>query len=181
MDWWALVNQTKARTTHLADTVHQDTNHMGFCNASGIGVENMWPNPTKLVTSIIWPHPGPSNITDALVLENNIGEMLTNYDLKLNTPVIHEDTILAEFPEVSIVASHSVPYNTNTVAWSMREQFNINRVVVDLLHIRVLHSRQLFLEPSVFYHTGQDNIKDEDASFLFNLPDNPFLSHVYST
>ena len=43
----------------------------------------------------------------------------------------------------------------------------INPVVADLLCIRALHSREFFLNPSVFYHPGQENFMSEDASRLF--------------
>ena len=54
----------------------------------------------------------------------------------------------------------------------------INPVVADLLRIRALHSRKFFLNPSVFYHPGQENCMADDASCLFYLSDTDFLTHM---
>ena len=57
----------------------------------------------------------------------------------------------------------------------------MNPVVVDLLHIRALHSRHFFLNPLVFYHPGVENRMADDKSRLFDLFDTPFLSHIFVT
>ena len=57
----------------------------------------------------------------------------------------------------------------------------MNPVVADLLRIHVIHSRQVFLNPSVFYHPGQENCMVDDTSCLFDLSDTPFLAHVSVT
>ena len=54
----------------------------------------------------------------------------------------------------------------------------INLVVLDLLRIRALHSRKFFLNPSVFYHPGQENCMANDASRLSYLSDTGFLTHM---
>ena len=54
----------------------------------------------------------------------------------------------------------------------------INQVVADLLHICALHSRKFFLNPSVFYHPGQENCMADDAARLFYLSDNNFITHM---
>ena len=54
----------------------------------------------------------------------------------------------------------------------------INPVVADLLRICVLRSRKFFLNPSVFYHPGQENCMDDDASRLFYLSETNFLTHM---
>ena len=56
----------------------------------------------------------------------------------------------------------------------------IDPVFVDLLCIRALHSRKLFLNPSVFYHPGQENCMADNASRLFYLSDTDFLTHMYA-
>ena len=45
----------------------------------------------------------------------------------------------------------------------------INPVVADLLRICTLHYRQFFLNPSFFYHLGQEYCMADDASRLFYL------------
>ena len=43
----------------------------------------------------------------------------------------------------------------------------------------MLNSRQFFLNPLVFYYPGQENLMADNASWLFNLPDTPFIAHMY--
>ena len=39
----------------------------------------------------------------------------------------------------------------------------------------------IFLNPSVLYHPGQDNRIADDASRLFDISDTPFLAHMSAT
>ena len=107
--------------------------------------------------------------------------MLTNFDLDISTLVLCESNLLAEFPEASMEALRSESDNTPTVSWIMRGASTINLVVEYLICIHALHSRRNLLNPLVFYHPIWNNPMDDDAFFLINLPDNPFLSHVSST
>ena len=54
----------------------------------------------------------------------------------------------------------------------------INLVVADFLHIRTLHLRQLFVNPSVFYHPFQENHTADDTSRLFDIYDTSPLAHM---
>ena len=54
----------------------------------------------------------------------------------------------------------------------------VNLVVADLLRICALHSKKLFLNPSVFNHPGQENCMAGDASHLFYLADTKFITHM---
>ena len=60
----------------------------------------------------------------------------------------------------------------------MCEASMINLVVEDILRIRALHSRKFFLNPSVFYHLGQENCMADDASRLFYLSETDFLTRM---
>ena len=62
----------------------------------------------------------------------------------------------------------------------MKEASTINPVVADLLRLRALHSRQFFINPSVFYHPGIENRMADDASCLFELSDTSLLAHMSS-
>ena len=77
-----------------------------------------------------------------------------------------------------MAAPRSGSDNTPTVSWSTHEASMINPVVADLLRLRALHSRKFFLNPSVFYHPGQENCMADDASRLSYLSDTDFLKHM---
>ena len=54
----------------------------------------------------------------------------------------------------------------------------INPVVADLLRICELHSRQYFINSSVFNHPGIENLMADDASCLFDIYDTSLLAHM---
>ena len=106
-DWRDLVKQTADRPTHLAVIVRQYPTHLGLCNASIIGEGGLWIYPTKFGTIIVWHHPFPSDITDALVSKTNPGETLINYEFDISNFVINEANLLAELTQVITEAPHS--------------------------------------------------------------------------
>ena len=67
-------------------------------------------------------------------------EKITNSNLELAALILHEATLLAA----------SRTDNIPTVSWSTHEASTINLVVTGLLNICALHSRNIFLNPSVF-------------------------------
>ena len=103
---------------------------------------------------------------------------ITNSNLELAALVLHEATLLVVVPEARLSAPCSGSDDTTTVSWSMKEASTINMVVAELLRLRALHSRQFFLNPSIFYHPGIENRMADDASFLFGLSDTSLLAHM---
>ena len=102
----------------------------------------------------MWNHPCPPDIITALVSGKTPGGTLTNSDLELSDLVLHEATLLDVCPDANMAAPRSGLDNTPTVSCITRVAYNINPVIADLLYIRMLHLRQFFLKPSVFYHPG---------------------------
>ena len=98
----------------------------------------------------MWRHPWLADIIANLISSPNRELTITNLDLELAALVLHEVSLLAAVPEARMAAPRSGSDNTPTVSWSTKEASTINLVVADLLYIRALHSRQLFLYPSVF-------------------------------
>ena len=103
-----------------------------------------------------------------------------NSDLELAALILHEATLLAAVPEARLAAPRSGSDNTPTVSWSTKEASTINPVVADLLRLCALHSRQFFINPSVFNHPGIENRMADDASRLFELSDTSLLAHMSS-
>ena len=118
-------------------------------------------------------------VTAELVSPTNPNGTITNSDLELTNLVLQETTLLEAAPKACMAAPHSGSDNTPTISWSMQEASMINPVVADLLHIRVLHGRFVFLNPSVYYHTGQESCMEDDAPSLLYLSDNKFYTHMY--
>ena len=165
-------------STHLAEIVRREPTHMRFYNASIPRAAGMWLNPSSSSYSLVCRHPCLPDIIYDLFLVTNPVVNLTNSNLELATLVLHEATLFAEVPAACMAAPRSGSDNTPTVSWSMREASTITLVIAGLLRICVLHSRQFFLNPSIFYHPGQENFMSDDASCHFDLPDTSFLAHM---
>ena len=103
---------------------------------------------------------------------------IANSDLELAALVLQEATLLEAVPKARMEEPRSGSDNTPTVSWSTCEASIINPVVADLLRICARHSRIFFLNPSGFYHPGQENCMADDASRLFYLSDTEFFTHM---
>ena len=179
-DWNTLADQTADRPTHLTEIVRHKPTHLGFCDASGLGGGGVWLDPSRLGKDLVWRHPWPADIIADLVSSMNSEGTIKNSDLEFATLVLHEATLPAAVPEARLAATRSGSDNTPTVSWSTKEASTINPVVADLLRLRTLHSRQFFINTSVFYHPGIDNCMADDASRLFELSDTSLLAHMSS-
>ena len=153
-----------ARPTHLDEIVCRKPTHMGFCDASDLGEGCSWINPVRSDRNLVCLHPWLPGIIADLVSLTNIEGNITNSDFELAALVLRKATLLAAFPTTRTAMQCSGSDNTPTVSWITRKALAINPVVADLLRICVLHSRQFFLNPSVFYHPGQENCMANDAS-----------------
>ena len=139
---------------HLAEIVRCKPTHIGFCDVLGLGAGVVWLNPSQTGCILVLRQPWPLYIISDLVLATNLKGQITNSDIELATLALHEATLLAAAPEARMAVQRSGLENTHTVLWGMLEYSTINPVVTDLLRIRALHSRQFFLNTSIFYHTG---------------------------
>ena len=83
---------------------------------------------------------------------------ITNSNLELAVPVLHKATLLEAVPAARLAAPHSGSYNTPAVSWSTKEVSMINTVVVVLLRIGAIHSRQFFVNPSILYPPGHPKL-----------------------
>ena len=129
----------------------------------------------------MWRHPWPPDIIKALISDKNPEVTLTNSKLELAALVLHKATLLDTCLEAMMAVPRSVSDNTPTLSWSTRETSTTNPVVADLFRIRALHSRQFFLNPSVFYQPSLKNRMTDEASCVFDLADTPLLAHMSVT
>ena len=100
----------------------------------------MWLDPARSGQNLVWRQLCPPDIIAYLFFSTNMEEKITNSNLELAALILHEATLLAA----------SRTDNIPTVSWSTHEASTINLVVTGLLNICALHSRNIFLNPSVF-------------------------------
>ena len=148
---------------------------MGFCDASSLGAGGVWLDPSRSGRSLVRNHSWPPGIVNNLVSATNPEGQLTKSDLELAALNLHEATLLTAAPEARMAAPRSGSDNTPTILWSTCEASTINLVVADLLRIRALHSRQFYLNPSVFYHPGS-----RIARWLISLASSTYLTPPFS-
>ena len=87
----------------------------------------------------MWRHPWPPDVIVALISDWNPEGTLTNSNLELAAPVLHEATLLKMCPEATMDATRSGWDNKPTASSIIWEEFTTNQVVVDLLCICALH------------------------------------------
>ena len=102
----------------------------------------MWLDPSSSILRIVWCHPCLPDIIVALVLNTNPEGNLTNLDLQLSVIILHEVNLLEECPGKIMAVPHSLWDNTPTIFWSKREASTINPVILDLLCIHAIYSKQ---------------------------------------
>ena len=179
IDCKAFALQAASRLTNLAEIVHQEPTHLGFCDASGLEAEGVWLNLGGTGNNLVRLHPWPADVTAELVFSTNPHDTITNSDLGIDALVLKEATLLESVPKACMSAPRLGSDNTLTVSWSTCKALVINQVIADLLCICALHSRKIVLDPTIFYHPGQENCMADDASLLFYLSDTAFLTHMY--
>ena len=110
----------------------------------------MWLDPARTGQNLVWQNPWPPYIVASLLSSANPQGTITNSNLKLAALVLQEAAFLKAVHKTRMAAPRSGSDNTLTVSWSTHEAFMINPVVADLLRICALHSKDFFLNPSVF-------------------------------
>ena len=138
----------------------------------------MWLDPARTGQNLVCQIPWTQDIVTSLVSSTNPQGTITNFNLELAALVLQEATLLEAVPKARMAALLSGSDNTHTVSWSRHEANMINPVVAGLLRIRALHSRKIFLNPSVFYHPGEENCIADYNPRLFYLSDTEFLTHM---
>ena len=180
LDWPNLMDKMAERTTHLDEILFQEPNNLGFWNASIFCMDSVQLDPDNSSTSIVWRQNRLSKTTNSLVLDTNPGGAITNSYLEFTSLVLHNTTLMVEVPKASMAEPCSGSDNTTTISWITREATTTNLVVVDIILIYALQYSQFYLNPSIFYHPGQENIMADDKSCIFALNETSFLSHILS-
>ena len=174
--WRLLCSRMKHRPTYLAEIVQRLPTDLGYTDASGTGGGGVWLDPNADGIHHVWRLQWPADIKADLVSFANPSGRITNSDLELAALVLHEAT----FPTICNSTAWRAPLtgsdNTPTVAWTFKEVATINPVVANLLRIRSIVNSNSSITPVVFYHPGHLNTMADDASRLFQLTNQSFLS-----
>ena len=102
-----LALQVTFRPMHLAEIVRRKPTHIGFRDASGLGVGVVWLNLARKGHNLVWRHPWPADIISGLVSPTNPHGTITNSDLELAVLILQKATLLEAFPKASMAAQRS--------------------------------------------------------------------------
>ena len=115
-DWKALSLQAASRPTHLAEIVHREPTHLGFCDTSGLQAGGVWLDPARTGHNLVWRYPWPPDIIAYLLSLANPQGTITNSDFKLADLFLQEATLLEAVPKACMSALLSGSDNTPTVS-----------------------------------------------------------------
>ena len=97
-NWKELDLRAASQPMHLAEIIHRETTHLGFCDASDLGAGGLWLNPARTSQNLVWRLPWLPNIVANLVSSTNPQVTITNSDLELAALVLQEATLLEAVP-----------------------------------------------------------------------------------
>ena len=71
IDCKAFTLQAASRLTNLAEIVHREPTHLGFCDTSGLGAGGVWIDPARTGHNLVWQLHWPHDIVANLVSSTN--------------------------------------------------------------------------------------------------------------
>ena len=81
--WKVLTLQLASRPTHLAEIFCQEPNHLGFCDASGLGTGGVWLDLSRTGQNLVWKIPLTPDIIASLVSLSNPRGTIKKSDIEL--------------------------------------------------------------------------------------------------
>ena len=183
-DFQWLLTDISSRPTRIAELIPLLPSALGYHDASGKGCGGAWfptpdvasrhPKPSH--TPLVWRHEWPLHIQQALITSSNPHGTISISDLELAGGLIHLD-ILAQHLDIRerTVLSHTD--NLPALFWQRKGSCTTDAPPAHLLRLFAIHQRVHRYVPRHDYEPGITNPLADDASRLFHLTNNLFLSH----
>jgi hypothetical protein len=181
-DFTWLANALEDRPTRLQELVAQPPCLYGTTDASGHGMGGIVLPPTNLSPAppLVWRLRFPTTVQRNLVSTDNPKGSVTNSDLELAATIIQHDVICHNY-DVRERTIHTGTDNQATQAWQQRGSTTTNAVPAFLLRLQAIHQRFHRYLPQHSYLPGKLNAMADDASRLWNMNDDEFLTHFNVT
>ena len=153
--------------------------HIGSCDASGLGMGGVWfpPDPTQL--ALLWRTPFPEAIRSALVSAHNPAGSITNSDLKLMGAIAHQDVLATNIP-VAETTNALLNDNMAAIHWLRRGSVMSTKAAAYLLRLQALHQRYHRYTTTYDYIPGPTNAMADDCLRLWHLSDAALLTRFHS-
>lgn len=173
-DFETLVCDLAARPTRLAELISGALSAIGSVDASGYGMGGVWF--TVAHEPLVWRQRFPDDIVSRLVSSSNPTGDLTNSDFELTGVVAHQDILAQEF-DIREASVSTLNDNTPAVSRSFKGSVTTRDPAAYLLRLSSLHRRHYRYNGDFQHISGPANAMADDASRLFQLSDEAFLSH----
>ena len=99
-----------------AEIIRQESTHLGFCDASGLGAGVVRLDLARTGQNLVWPLPWHLDAVTSLVSSTNPQGKITNSDIDLAALILQEATLPEAVPKDHMAAPHSGSDNTPTVS-----------------------------------------------------------------
>lgn len=194
---WLLAN-LGSRPTRLYELVPTNPSLIGTHDASGIGAGGVWlPHPTTPGRSVVFHSLGnqpaqrtavptvwrcrfPSDIAARLRTMSNEHGDLNNSEFELVGAYLHDDAAAQCF-DIRERTIKSSTDNLATLYWTRRGSVTTTSPTATVLRQHALHQRFHRYVSVRDYIPGPENTMADDASRLFHLSDDAFLTYFNST
>ena len=184
-DFRWLVEDLDKRPTRLAEVVPLQPVADGHHDASGAGAGGVW-WPAAGATArgkcspsrpVLWRHPWPQWVRDALVSSTNPQGTITNSDLELAGGLMHLDCAAQSFDirERTVLSRGD---NLNTTFWERKGNTTTDSVPAYLLRLFGIHQRFHRYVPRFDYLSGASNLVADALSRDFHLSWPELYSHL---
>jgi hypothetical protein len=182
-DFEWLADSLQDRPTRLQELVAQTPCLYGTTDACGQGMGGIILPPDTCSPSappLVWRRRFPPSVQRNLVSMTNPHGSVTNSDLELAATVIQHDAICHNY-DVRELTVHTSTDNRATQAWQRKGSTTTNAVPAFLLRLQAIHQRFYRYIPLHSYLPGKLNAMADDASRLWQLSDDDFLTHFNAT
>lgn len=130
--------------------------------------------------AFVWRHRFPTDIQQRMVSWENPQGDITNSDLELAGTVAHHD-VMAHALDIRERTVATASDNTPAVSWQHKGSTTTTGPAAYLLRLQAFHQRHHRYLPRLSYIPGPANVMADDASRLWDLSDEDFLTHFDST
>jgi hypothetical protein len=168
----------EAEPSRIEELVPGDPIHLGACDAAKQGMGGVWF--TDKEAPLVWREPFPWNVQADVVSFDNPKGTVTNSDLELAGTIVHQ-AVLGSQVAVKGETAHTLCDNTPAVTWRKKGSTTSTHRNALLLRLAAAQGRVQWANHRISQIAGLDNIMGDNASHLFHLDDEKFLTHFNRT
>lgn len=179
-DFRAIADTVRDRPTRLRELVPTAPVYVGACDACQHGMGGVWfpTTGTSPAPPIMWRHPFPETVRNALITADRPDGSFSISDLELAALVAHKD-VLVHHDAVAKKTIWTATDNRAALSWSDKGSSTSHSARAYLLRLNSLHQRRYRYVSMHNDIAGKTNVMADDASRLWGMSDSELLSHFH--